>query len=816
MIKNYFLVALRHFRRNKIFAVINVLGLSIGISAALVIFLIVNYDFGFDHFEKNGDRIYRVVQEYTADNGVTQHFQDVCIPLGPAIQKEITGIELIAPFRNWEENAKLAIPRADGGPATVFRNLQDQIFADSRYFDLLQYTWLSGSAKTSLSEPYQVVLTERNARKYYPGLSPTEILGRSIVFDDTVHAVITGVVKNIADKTDFNFGTFISRSTLETARLKPQCWDIWGCTNSADQLFIRLAPGMSSARLIPLLNKVYKAHNPPTPTDHSTVAINLQPLSDLHFDTVYEGFDNGRSAHKPTQYGLLAIAVFLLLLACINFINLTTAQAAQRAKEIGIRKTMGGQRAQLIFQFLGETFLLTVGSTLLSIALAPLLLKAFADFIPPDLHFSLTNQPVVIPFLAILVLVVSVLSGFYPALVQSAYKPISMLKDQVRNSTGTRSAWLRKSLTVSQFVIAQVFIISTLLVGKQINYVLNKDLGFRKDAIAFFSVNSNRPAAKKALLLDKLRAIPGIAMVSLAYDPPSTHGMWSSGIDYKDGKKEIHLEPQTKIGDTNYLSMFRLRLLAGSNFTESDTNNSVILNETLSRDLGFTDPRQAIGKQIDWGGKKRITGVIADFHPRTLHSEIGPLMIGNGLNQAYLFNLALQPQTGDGLSRPATMSWSEHAFKEVYPDDEFDSHFLDDSVAKYYTTEKNAEQLLFWATGLTIFISCLGLLGLAIYITNQRSKEIGVRKVLGASVTNIVILLSSDFMRLIGLAVLIALPIAWWASHEWLKNFAYKTSLSWWVFAAGGGMLIVIALIVLCLRAIRAAMANPIEGLRAD
>ncbi len=284
MIKNYFLVALRHFRRNKIFAVINVLGLSGGISAALVIFLIVNYDFGFDHFEKNGDRIYRVVQEYTADNGVTQHFQDVRIPLGPAIQKEITGIELIAPFLvTGKRMPSLAIPRADGGPATVFRNLQDQIFADSRYFDLLQYTWLSGSAKTSLSEPYQVVLTERNARKYYPGLSPTGILGRSIVFDDTVHAVITGVVKNIADKTDFNFGTFISRSTLETARLKPQCWDIWGCTNSADQLFIRLAPGMSSAPLILLLNKVYKAHNPPTPTDHSTVAINLQPLSDLPF-----------------------------------------------------------------------------------------------------------------------------------------------------------------------------------------------------------------------------------------------------------------------------------------------------------------------------------------------------------------------------------------------------------------------------------------------------------------------------------------------------------------------------------------------------
>ncbi len=346
--------------------------------------------------------------------------------------------------------------------------------------------------------------------------------------------------------------------------------------------------------------------------------------------------------------------------------------------------------------------------------------------------------------------------------------------------------------------------------------MLNKDLGFKKDAIVYFGVNRNHKLDKRSLLLNKLRTIPGIARISLASDPPSSNGIWSSGMDYKDDKNVIHQEPQVKIGDTNYFPIFGLLLVAGNNITQSDTTNSLIINETLSRNLGFKDPRLAVGKQIDWDGKQRIVGVVADFHPQSLRQTIGPLVVANGLNRAYTFNLSLQPQTADGVSWTTTISKVEHAFKEVYPDDDFDYHFMDDTVAKFYTAEKNIEHLMYWATGLTIFISCLGLLGLAIYITNQRTKEIGIRKVIGATVTQIVVLISKDFMRLIGLAILIAMPIAWWGSNEWLKNFAYKTTLSWWVFAAGGAILIVIALFVLCLRAFRAASANPVTWLRAD
>ncbi|HLX66602.1 MAG TPA: FtsX-like permease family protein [Puia sp.] len=516
---------------------------------------------------------------------------------------------------------------------------------------------------------------------------------------------------------------------------------------------------------------------------------------------------------------MLAVAAFLLLLASINFINLTTAQASQRAKEIGIRKTMGGHRRQLIFQFLTETFVLTGMATILSLILLPFLLKIFADFIPEDFHFNLLRQPGIIGFLVILIFVVTLLSGVYPALVLSGFKPVLVLKNQAfANSGQTRSAWLRKSLTVSQFVIAQVFIIGTLLVSRQISYALNKDLGFKRDAVLYFRVNDREEAEKKTVLHDKLMAMPGIALISIATDPPSSNGTWTSSMTINTGKKEIHENAEVKLGDSNYFRLYGLRLLAGTSAPQSDTINAVVINENFLHFLGFQDPHKIIGQQItDFNGNPRIVGVVADFFPRSLRDQIKPLVIANGTKNAHVFNIKLQPPTPDGSNNwPTTVAAIQKAFHSVYPNDDFDYQFVDDTIAKFYTAETNISRLLAWATGLTIFISCLGLLGLVIFVTNQRTKEIGIRKVIGASVTNLIILLSRDFLKLIALAILIAVPISWWGSRKWLENFAYKTSLSWWIFAAGGGALLLIALIILCIRTLRAAMVNPVESLRTE
>jgi putative ABC transport system permease protein len=814
MLKNYFIVALRAFRRNKTFSFINIVGLSIGISASLVIFLLVQYDFSFDKFEKESPRTFRVVANGKNNDGVWQN-STLEEPMGAAAKKDVTGLEIVAPFRTLGE-VRVTIPNTN--KPLVLRKQKDIIAADVNYFNLIGYTWLAGSPATTTQEPYQVVLTEKNARLYFAGTKYSDIIGKIIFFDDTIQCTITGVVNDLPGNTDFYFGTFLSRPTIYTSRLKPEGFGMWGWTNSADQLFVRLAPDAKKAAVEAQLTKVLNANIKPDPRDHSTETVKLQPLSDIHFNLNYGVFDDSRQAHKPTLYYLLAVAAFLLLLASINFINLTTAQASQRAKEIGIRKTVGGHRRQLVLQFLTETFVLTLLAAILSLLLTPLLLKMFADFIPPEFHFDLLQQPVVILFLILLVFVVTILAGLYPSLVLSRFRPVLVLKNQSFANTGqTRTAWLRKSLTVSQFVIAQVFIIGTLLVSRQINFALSKDLGFKRDAILYFRTNYNQAADKKPVLLNKLKAIPGIALVSISSDPPSSNSTWTSTMVVNDGKKEDRENVQVKLADSNYFRMYGLRLLAGTSPSQCDTNNAVTINETYLHHLGYQDPQKVIGLQIkEFKGNPHIVGVVANFFPHSIRETIKPLLIANGTKSANGFNIKLQPLTADGSNWPATIEAIQKTFRSVYPNDDFDYQFVDDSIAKYYDAERNISHLLAWATGLTIFISCLGLLGLVIYVTNQRTKEIGIRKVIGATVSNLIFLLSRDFLKLIGLAILIAVPISWWGSRKWLENFAYKTELSWWIFAAGGSILLFIALVILCIRTLRAALANPVESLRTE
>ena len=816
MLKNYFTIAFRTLWKNKVFSTINILGLAIGISASLVIYLLVNYHFTFDKFEKDNNRIYRVVSNFSF-SGEAYHNSGVTVPMIPAVRKEVTGIDAVVPFRTWNGDAKISVPFNKKEPK-VFKHQQSIIFADSNYFNLVSYTWIAGSPKTSLRNPYQTVLTESNAKLYFPNLSPVQVVGKEIFFDDTIRASITGVVKDIKENTDFTFKTFMAYTTLEKTSLKPENWERWDNTNGAQQLFVKLSAGTNPLQIEKQLAQLYKKYATQDPDDHSKTWHTLQPLSDLHFNANYGGYDLP-TGNKPTLYGLLAVAAFLLILGCINFINLTTAHASQRAKEIGIRKTMGSSKKQLIVQFLSETFLLTFLATVLSVVLTPLILKAFSGFIPEGLHFNLTEQPGIILFLVALMIVVTLLSGFYPALILSGYKPVLVLKNQAYSNTGkTRKVWLRKSLTISQFVIAQVFIMATILVSKQIHYSLNKDMGFKKDAIIYFNTNYyDTVQTHKAVLMDKIKAIPGIAMVSLCTNPPSSGSTWSGTMKYKDGKKEIETDVQQKFGDSNYIKLYRLKLLAGKNIATTDTVTSILINETYAHILGFQKPEQAIGKYIEWENKQRlIAGVVSNFIQKSLHEPVKPLIIGSWNNIERNFSIALQPQNEDGTAWKTTISKIEKAFKEVYSEDDFDYSFFDEDIAKYYTAEQNIGSLLKWSTALAIFISCLGLLGLVIYTTTQRTKEIGVRKVLGASVSQIVSLISKDFILLVLFAFIIAAPLAWIGMNKWLQSFAYRTEISWWIFLLGAAIMVVIALLTLGFQTIKAATANPVKSLRTE
>jgi hypothetical protein len=425
-------------------------------------------------------------------------------------------------------------------------------------------------------------------------------------------------------------------------------------------------------------------------------------------------------------------------------------------------------------------------------------------------------------FIVLLTLTVSLLSGFYPALILSKYKPAMVLKNQAQSgSSKTRNAWLRKTLTVTQFIIAQFFIMATLLVSKQIYYALHKDLGFKKDAIISIQTPyKNNTASKKQVFMNQLRAIPQVELVSAGAAPPASGNTRSTTVSYKDGKKEVKTDLQIKYADENYINVYKIKILAGRDLLIGDTTKQMLINTTYAKVLGFKDPHQAIGKFIDWDKKKaEIIGVVQDFYQRSLHEAIKPLAVVHHGNSQYVngtFHIALKPQTADGGEWKKAIASMERAWKEEYPEDSFEYNFYDESIAKFYEAEQHTSKLLTWATGLSIFISCLGLLGLAMYTTNLRTKEIGVRKVLGASVANIVRLLSTELVLLVLFAFVIVTPVAWWGMNKWMQNFADRTPISWWIFVLSGAGMLLTALITLSFQTVKAAIANPVKSLRSE
>ncbi|WP_429262722.1 ABC transporter permease [Mucilaginibacter sp. 3215] len=822
MIKNYFRIAFRGFRRHKLFTLINIVGLSIGISAFLAIYFIVHYDFTFDKFHKNSDRIYRVVMNMSFQ-GHKNYSSGVPGPLAEAIKSQAAGIENITPlYTLWPHFVYID---KDKNTQKRFKDPDRITLADQQYFKIFNYVWLAGSSQHALDAPGQVVLTSQQARLYFPSLSYHEMIGKVVTYD-TLKITVSGIVETFTKNSDFIFHDFISFSTVTTNRHLGDDLHInnWGRISSASEIFIKLAPGVPVPGVAKQITTIFRKNNLPRAEQKMPAPIidlALQPLDDIHFNSDYNIFNFSSPASKTTLYGLLASAIFLLLLACINYVNLTTAQAAQRAKEIGIRKTLGSSRMQLVIQFLSETFFITFFAVCISVLLAPIILKMFADVISPDIHANIL-QPDVILFLLILTIVISILSGFYPAMVLSGYKPVSVLKNQVQdNSNKTRNAWLRKSLTVSQFVVAQFFIMATILVSQQIYYALHKNLGFKKDAILIINTPWNTSkASTNQVLLNEFRLMPQVALAGLGNDPPSADAFNRTRMTYDDGKKQITTEEIiVKSGDENYLKIYQLKLLAGRNITEADTGKAIIINNTYATLLGFNNPNDAIGKQLNWfdGRNISIIGVVADFNQRSLHSAIYPSIITSGSpipRPMMTLHISLKPETAGGNEWKTAITNMGKAWKRAYPDDDFDCHFYDDTIARFYDEEQHTSILLNWATGVSILISCLGLLGLAVYTTNQRTKEIGIRKVFGASVAQIVILLSTELVSLILLAFIVVTPIAWYAVNKWMEGFADHVAISWWVFVISGAGMLLIGLFTLSFRTIRAGMVPPVKSLR--
>ncbi|MDN3583967.1 ABC transporter permease [Mucilaginibacter flavus] len=822
MFKTYFKIAFRGFWRHKLFTLINIIGLSIGLSAFLAIYFIVLHDFTFDKFHKDSDRIYRVVMNMSFQ-GHKNHLSGGPGPLAEAIKSQATGIEEITPV--YSLSPHFVYIDKDKNAQKRFKDPDRITLVDQQYFKIFNYKWLAGPSQHALDAPGQVVLTSQQARLYFPSLSYHEMIGKVVVYD-SLKTTVSGIVETFTENSDFTFHDFISFSTATANKHLADDLHIrnWERISWASQVFVKLTPGTPAPGVVKQINTIFKKSNPPRAEQKMPapiVDLALQPLDDIHFNPDYNIFNFSWPASKTTLYGLLASAIFLLLLACINYVNLTTAQAAQRAKEIGILKTLGSSRIQLVAQFLGETFFITSFAVCISVLLAPVILKMFADVISPDIHANIL-QPSIILFLLILIIVITILSGFYPAMVLSGYKPVTVLKKQVQDNTNkTRNAWLRKSLTVSQFIVAQFFIMATILVSQQIYYALHKNLGFKKDAILLINTPwQTSKVSTNEVLLNEFRLMPQVALVGLGNDPPSADAFNRTRMTYDDGKKQITTEEIiVKSADENYIKIYQIKLLAGRNITQADTGKAIIINNTYAKILGFTTPREAIGKQLNWFDSRKVSiiGVVADFNQRSLHSTIYPSIITSGSpipRPMTTLHVSLKPETAGGKEWKTAITNMGKAWKKAYPDDDFDCHFYDETIARFYDEEQHTSTLLAWATGFSILISCLGLLGLAIYTTNQRTKEIGIRKVFGASVAQIVILLSTELISLILIAFIIVTPIAWYAVNKWMENFADHVAISWWTFVISGMGMLLTGLFTLSFRTIRAGMANPVKSLR--
>ena len=689
------------------------------------------------------------------------------------------------------------------------------IYTDEDYFDIFQYTFLAGNKSQALSQPNSVILSEERAARYFPNQQPNDIIGKTLVYNDSLNMKVTGVVESFKQRTDFIFQEFISSPTLASTSMRDEYLEkSWGSTNSSSQLFVKLnAVAEKENAQLQLDELALKNRDEYEIKYKQSRQFILQSLDDIHFNPDYGiyNWEQGQ-ASKSLLRNLVLVAIFLLILGCINFINLNTATATQRSKEIGIRKTLGSSRKQLIGQFLGETFLLVSFAALLSLILSNFLLDIFSDFVPAGLSLELLKAPTVIFSIFLLLIIVTLLSGYYPALVLSKFNVVSILKNNL--SVGKDKVKLRKFLTFFQFTIAQVFIIATLLVGQQINFMLNRDMGFKTEAVvSIYSPRGERQFEKKQRLEQKLKAIPEIAITSIGGHAPASTSTNTTTTTYFDGVKTIQVNLQQIFGDMNYPKVFELELLAGRDRL-NDTIKELVINETASKLYGFASPKEAIGKVIDMNETKvPIVGVMGDFNQRSLKTGIKPMaLVGDwyrsGWSRFQAVHIGFKEMESSNLS--ATMSKIESAFGEVYTEiEDYRAQFMDETVARFYNREKKVSKLLNWATGLSILISCLGLLGLVIYTTNRRVKEIGVRKVLGASLFEINSLLCKEFLMIVGIAFIVASPIAWYGIYNWLQDFAYKTSINFWVFLASGFAMILFAVLIISAKTLQVAKTDP-------
>lgn len=794
MIKNYLLIALRNLRRNRAYTLINVMGLALGITCGILIFTLVKYHLSFDNFHANSNRIYRIVTEQHRDN--VSYTSSVPSPLGKAIRNDYTFCEKIARIATFND-ALISIKTTTD--TKRFKESEGVAFTESEYFDIFNYPLLQGSKKTALTEPNTAIITEKIAKKYF---GSQNALNQIFSLDNKIDFKVTGVLKDLPKNSDQKCEIYVSYNTLKQYNDWLASDDAWGGIQSAMQCFARLRPTISPAQVEKVLPAYVKKYRPTSKNVHY---YKFQPLADIHFNAQYGGV-----MEKRNLWVLSFIGLFLILTACVNFINLATAQALNRSKEVGVRKVLGGLRGQLFWQFLTETGLITALAVVFAIVLSWLLLPYVNDLFKSQMAINLLSDWQLSLFIPLLALVVTFFAGSYPGLILSGFQPVQALKSKLsqRNIGGFNT---RRALIVTQFAISQVLIIGMIVIASQMQYAKQSDLGFNKDAVVMIPIASSKQDPKT--VKTQLQQIAGVENVSLCYSAPSSSNNWNTSPKYDNRLEEEAFRISIKAGDEAFVKTFGLKIVAGRNLFPSDTVKEFLVNETLAKKLNLRSSEELLGKNLTINGniKGEIVGVVKDFHDQSFHEDINAVCIPawkDGYNE-YAIKINLSHV-------PATLAAIEKTWSQLYPDQIYSYQFLDEHIATFYETEDLMLKLIQAFSFIAIFIGCLGLYGLVSFMAAQKTKEIGIRKVLGGSVIHILWIFGKEFSRLILLAFLIAAPVAWWLMNTWLQDFKFRIEISAWIFVLAILVTFVIASLTVGYQSAKAALMNPVKSLRTE
>lgn len=793
MLKNYFKIAFRNLWRHRVFSFINIMGLTVGMTACFLIFLYVRFELSYDSFHSKADRIYRVVSDIKTPTEVIKAG-------GPAWA---VGAHISQDFPQIEAAVRITGDELLIRKGNIKFQETNSLYADSAFFRMFDFKLLKGNPKTALNEPLSIVFSEAAAKKYFGNADP---IGQTVLLTgDGLTAKVTGVMKDIPENSQIKADMLVSMSTL-TRKFNPGLDDQWG--NYGNATYILVKPGTHVASLQAQFPAFLERRNGTEMKKLNMYpSLILEPLKDVYLRSTRDGSKIG---NINNVYIFSLVAAFILLIACFNFINLTTARSAERAREVGIRKVVGAAKGQLISQFIGESVLLCVIAFMLTLGAAALLLPGFNYLAGKTISTSIFENMHFILILFLASIGIGLLAGVYPALVLSSFKPVTVLKG--RFATGTKGILLRKGLVVAQFTISIALIIATIIVYNQMNYMRRQDLGFKKDQMMV--INTNFDPAKETFR-NAVASLPNVKSVAMSSSVPGSGNPGAySEIENKKGDLQI-ANLDLYFVDFDYIPQYKIKMVAGRAFSrdfQTDTTQSMILNEAAVKMFGYSSPQQAVGRRFkQWGREGKIIGVMKDFHFRSLQEAIKPLSMRIEPRGCNLVSINVSTQ-----NLPKTIATIENKWNSLIPARPFSYFFLDEFFDKQYRTEERFGKLFLNFAILAIIISCLGLLGLASYSTMQRTREIGIRKVLGATVPNIVNLLSKDFLKLVAIAIIIASPIAWFAMHSWLQDFAYRIQIGWWIFLIAAVVAALIALITVSFQAIKAAIANPVKSLRVE